>query len=124
MSARKALRFVNTDYFATLGTGPPFLFVSNEMHYAELPDVLEIVKHTHAILGSVPLIQMIQPDAREAVTTEAILDFRVHYLLTVLDSTYYARFRFEAVVASATGAWFLISCVCAAEAAIHSAGSD
>ena len=31
-------------------------------------------------------------DAREAVTTEAVLDFGVHYLLTVLDSAYDANF--------------------------------
>jgi hypothetical protein len=78
----------------------------------------------HPIFGSVSLIQMVQPDAREAVTIEAILDISVHYLLTVLDSTSNAGFRFDAVVTPATRAWLLISCVCDAEATIHSAGSD
>jgi hypothetical protein len=94
------------------------------MPYAEFSDVLEIIDHAHSILGSVPLIQIVQPGAREAVTTEAVLDFSLRHLLTVLDSACNANFRFEAVVASATGAWFLFSCVCDAEAAIHSAGSD
>ena len=115
---------MNTEYLTAFMAAPPFFFVSDEMPYAEFSNVLEIADHAHAILGSIPLIQMVQPDAREAVTTETILDSGVHYLLTVLDSTYDAGFRFEAVFTSAIGTWFLISCVCAAEAAIHSAGSD
>jgi hypothetical protein len=115
---------VNTGYLIAFRASPLFFFVSNEMPYAEFSNVLEIADHAHAILGSISLIQMAQPGAREAVTTKAVLDFRVHYLLTVLDSTCDAGFRFEAGVTSATGAWSLISCVCAAEAAIHSAGND
>jgi len=57
------------------------------MPNAEFSNVLEIADHAHAILGSITLIQMVQPDAREAVTIKAIIDFRVHHLLTVLDST-------------------------------------
>ena len=94
------------------------------MPYAEFSNVLEIINHAHAIFSSIALIQMVQPGAREAITTEAVLDFGVHNFLTVLDSACDTNFCFEAVVASAAGAWFLISCVCDAEAAIHSAGSD
>ena len=127
MSARKALRLVNTNYLATLGTGPPFLFVSNEMPYAELLYIHEIVNHTHTILGSIALIQVIQRGARKAVTTEAVPDSTLHYLLTVLDSARDAGFRFDTVVASATGACLYIlyiSYICATEATVHSAGSD
>jgi hypothetical protein len=35
VSTRKALRLMNADYPATLGTGPLFLFAFNEMPYAE-----------------------------------------------------------------------------------------
>jgi hypothetical protein len=120
----KTLRFVNTEYLTAFRAAPPFFFVSNEMPYPESSNVLEVADHAHAIFDSIPLIQMVELDAREAVTTEAVFDFGVHYLLTVLDSTCDAGCRFVAVLTSATGAWFLISCVCAAEAAIHSAGSD
>jgi hypothetical protein len=120
----KTLRLVDTEYLTAFRASPPFFFVSNEMPYAEFSNVFEIADHAHAILCFIPLIQMIQPGARKAVTTEAVLDFRVHYLLTVFDSTYDTGFRFEAVVTPATGAWFLISCVGDAEAAIHSTGSD
>jgi hypothetical protein len=89
-------------------------FVSDEMPYAEFSDVLKITDHAHAVLGFIPLIQMVQPDTGEAVTTKAVLDFGGYYLLTVLDFTYDAGFRFDAVVTSATRAWFLISCECAA----------
>jgi hypothetical protein len=78
---------MNTNYLATLGTGPPFLFVSNDLPYANLLYVHEIVNHTHTILGSIAFIQVIQPVARKAVTVEAVPDFTSHYLLAVFDST-------------------------------------
>jgi hypothetical protein len=124
MPTIKTLRLMNTEHLTALRTSPFFFLASDEMAHAEFSNVLKIVDHAHAILGSVPFIQMVQPDAREAVTIEAILDISVHYLLTVLDSTSNAGFRFDAVVASAAGAWFLISYACNAEAAIHSARSD
>ena len=122
--AIKTLWLMNTEYLTAHRASPPFFFVSDEMPYPKLSNSIKIVDHAHAILGSIPLIQMFQPVAREAVTTKAVLDFGVHYLLTVLGFTCDAGFRFEAVVSPATGAWFLISCECAAESAIHSAGSN
>lgn len=58
------------------------------------------------------------------VNAKYLATFSVYYLLAVLDQANDASFRFDAVVASATGAWLLIACVCDAEAAIHSTGSD
>jgi hypothetical protein len=123
MSAKKALWFMNTYQLLALGTGPPILFVSNEMSYAELPYVHEIVDHTHTILGSIALIQVIQPGARKPVTTETVPDLALSYFPTVFDLAYDAGFWFDAVVASATGACIFISCVCDAESAVHSTGS-
>ena len=82
------------------------------MPYAEISYAFKIADHAHAVLGSISLIQMVQPAAGETVTRKAVLDFRVHYLLTVFDSTNDAGFRFEAVLTLATRAWFLIPCVC------------
>ena len=87
MLAEKALRLMNTNDPAALGAGPSFLFVFNEKSYAEFPYANEIVNHAHPILGSIALIQVIQPVARKAVTTEAVPGFSLTYLLTVLDST-------------------------------------
>ena len=120
----KTFWLVNTEHITAFGAFPLFFFGSYEMPYAEFFNALEVIDHAHAVLGSIPLIQVLQPVAGEAVTTKTVLDFSVHHRLTVLDSTCYAGFRFEAVIALAAGAWFLISCVCAAKAAIHSAGSD
>ena len=106
------------------GTGPPSLFVLNEMPYAELPYVLEILNHTHAIRGSIPLIQVIQIGTRKAVTTETVPDSSLYDVLTVLDSARDAGFRFDAVVAPATGTCILLSLIRHAEATVHSAGSD
>jgi hypothetical protein len=115
---------MNTNYLATLGTGPPFLFVSNEQPYAEFPDVLKIVNHAHAIFGSIPLIQMNQFITRKPVTTEAVLNSALHYLLTVLDSARDAGLRFENVATYAAWTCFSISYICQTEAAVHSTGSD
>jgi hypothetical protein len=76
--------------FAVFRAFPPFFFGSYEMSFAEFSDILEVIDHAHAVLGSI-----------------------------TLDSKCDAGFRFEAVVTSATGTWILISCMCAAEAAIH-----
>jgi hypothetical protein len=76
---------MNTEYLTAFRAAPLFLFVSNEMPYAEFSNAFEIVDHAHAILGSISLIQIVQPNAREAVTAKAVLDFSVHYLLTILD---------------------------------------
>jgi hypothetical protein len=94
------------------------------MSYAELLYVHEIVNHTHSVLGSITLIQVIQPVARKPVTAEAVPAFTLPYLLTVLDSACDAGFWFDAVVASATGACLLISCICATETTVHSTGSN
>jgi hypothetical protein len=120
----KTLWLVNTKDLTAFRASPTFFFGSYEMPYAEISNAFEIADHAHAVLGSITLIQMVQPVAEEAVTSKAVLDFGVHYLLTVLDFAYDAGFRFEAVVTPATGACFLISCECAAETAIHPAGSD
>ena len=100
----KTLWLMNAERLAALGAAPSFLFVSDELPYAQVFDICEIAYHAHAILGSIPLIQMVQLDAREAVTTVAVLDFSHYYRLTILYSTCNTGFRFEAVVASATGA--------------------
>ncbi len=84
----------------------------------------EIVYHTHSIFGSITLIQVIQPVAREAITGEAVSDFPLPSLFTVLDSACDAGFWFVAIVASATGAWLLISCIRDTEATVHSTGGN
>lgn len=105
---------MNTKYLTATQASPPFFFVSDEMPYADFSDAFEVGDHAHSILGPVPLIQMVQSDARETVTIKTVLGFGVRHLLTVLDFASNAGFPFEAVVTPATGAWFLISGECAA----------
>jgi hypothetical protein len=122
--ARKALRLMNIDHLAALGTGPLFFFVLNELSYADLLYACEIVNHAHAILASITLIQVIQPVARKAATTEAVPGSTLRHLLAVLDSAHDAGFWFDAVVAPATGAGLMISRICNTETTVHSTGSD
>jgi hypothetical protein len=77
---------MNTEQFAALGTGPSFLFNSQEMSYAEILYVQKVLNHTHAIPGPIALIQLLQPVAGKVVTTEAVHDVILRSLLTVFDS--------------------------------------
>jgi hypothetical protein len=115
---------MNTEQPAAPGTGPPFPFVSQEMSYAELLDVREIFDHAHAVLGPITLIQVVQPVAREPVAAEAVPGLTAPYVLTGLDPAGGAGLWFDAVVAPATGARILISCIRDTEAAVHSTGSN
>jgi hypothetical protein len=88
VQAIKTLRFVNAEYLTAFRASPPFFFCSYEMPYAEIFYSLKIADHAHSVSGSIPLIQMLQPVAGEAVTSKAVLGFGVYYLLTVLDFAY------------------------------------
>jgi hypothetical protein len=124
VSTRNAVFFMNTNYLTTLGASPPFLFVFNEIPYAELSYIFKIVNHTHDVLGSIAIIQVVQYDTGKAITTEAILDSTFYYFLTILDFARDAGFRFQTVVTSATGACLPISRISTAEAAVHSTGRN
>jgi hypothetical protein len=94
------------------------------MSYAGLLYEHEIVYHAHTILGSIALIQVLQPVARKRVTAGAVPDITLPYFLTVLDPADDAGFWFDAVVAPATGACLLISCIGDTETTVHTAGGD
>lgn len=115
---------MNTDYIAAFRTGPSFFFVSNEMSYSKLPDVLQIGDHAHAVVGSITLIQMDKSSAREAVTAEAVLPFGGHHFLTILNAANSGGLRFEMIVAHASWTCLLVPPKCPAQTAVHSARSN
>lgn len=118
------MRLMNRHELTTLRTSPFSLFISNEISYAELPDVLKVVNHTHAIFGSIPLVQMLQFITRKTVTTEAVHGSTLRSIFAVLDPAQGAHLRFESVFTSTARACFLISYICTTKAAVHSAGSE
>lgn len=124
--ARKALRLMNAKNLPAFGAGPPCLFVLNKTPHAEVLYILEILNHAHTILCFVPLIQVSQRGTRKGITTEAVPDVSLHDIPAVLDSAGDASFRFDTVVAPATGACVLFSIVSKrhAQAAIHAAWSN
>jgi hypothetical protein len=124
VSTEQALWLVNADDTPALGTGPPLLFILDELLYAVRLYVLEMVEHTHAIFGSVPLVQALQPVAGKVRATKAEPGFSCRHLLACFDAACRAGFRLENAVIPAAEAWILISCICAAKTAVHSAGSD
>jgi hypothetical protein len=117
----KALRFMNTYQLTAFRTGPLFRFIFNENPYAEPLHPHKVADHTHAIPGSIALIQVFEPVARKPVTAKAVPDFIRPNIRTVLDAAFDAGFWFGAVIASATGAWILISRICDTETTVHSA---
>jgi hypothetical protein len=54
----KTLRLVNTENFIAFRTAPPFFSFLMKC-LIKFSNVLEIANYTHAILGSISLIQMI-----------------------------------------------------------------
>ena len=115
---------MNTYQLAAFGTGPLFLFVSNEKSYAKLLYVYEIVDHAHAIVDPVAFIQVIQPVAGKVAALKAISGPASRYLLAGLYPAQNAGLRFDAVVTPASGACIPVSPIGPAEAAVHSAGGD
>ena len=115
---------MHTDDLATFGANPSFLVVFNEIPYAKRFYMFEIFNHTHSIPGSITMVQAVQRETGKAVTMEAICDASFRYFFTVFDSARGGGFRFQTVVASATGACLPISCIGTAEATVHSTGCN
>jgi len=115
---------MNADCLTALGARPPFSFTPRKMSGADLPDILQIVDHAHAILGSVSFIQNTQPGARKIFAPDTELHSGVYPLPAVLDAALSAGFRFEVVVTPASRAWLAISGIGATKPAVHPAGSD
>lgn len=124
VSAQEASRFMNAYEPTALGTSPIFLFPFNKTLHAEFPDALKILNRAHAILGSIPLVQMVQPMARKAVAVEAMSRTGIRHIRAILDTARDAGFRLGTAATSAAGAGFSVSHICTTEAAVYSAGSN
>ena len=122
--ARKALRVMNTNYLTAFGAGPPFLFVSNELSYANLPYTHEIVNHTHAVFCSVPRVEAVQPVAGVFPAIEAILQISGLEHFALFYPALCPGFRLPMVIAPATRARVLFPDIGATEATVHTAGGD
>jgi hypothetical protein len=80
---------MNTNHFTALGTNPFLFFIMDKMSDPKFIYHIEIVDHTHAIPGSVPLIQLLQPGAGIAITAfRTILGFTASDMITV---SYFTR---------------------------------
>ena len=72
VSARKALRLMDTNNLTALWAHPPLHFASDETPDTDTLYCLQVVDHAHPVLGSISIVQMIQPFAGKAVTLKAI----------------------------------------------------
>ncbi len=115
---------MDTNYSTAFRTYPFLPFPVDKMPYAELSYHIEILNHTHAILGFIADIQVAQLLARETVTREAVLKLASRSLYTFLNRAIDACFWLETIRTSASRTRVFISHICLAKATVHSAGSD
>ena len=70
-AARQTRHFVHTNQATAVRTGPSRLFARNKLVKPDLANGLEIFEHTHAVLGSVTFVELLQPLAWECFTVTA-----------------------------------------------------
>jgi len=86
------MRLMNAKHHTAPGTGPPYIFIFNEFPDSGFLYVHEILNHAHSVLGSITLIEVVQPVAGEMVTAEAIPGPALRQHLAVLDTAVDAGF--------------------------------
>ena len=122
--AKKACRFMNTNHFATFWTSPFQCFILNEISDPNFIYHFEIINHTQSILGSVSLIQLLQPGAGETITAIwTIPGFAFSDLFAVSDfacSTVFCLLTLLTIDPEATWTCILFSNKSPTEAAVHS----
>jgi len=124
VSTRQALRFMHTEHRTAAGTYPFLIFILDEFLYANFLYILEVIYYTHAILGSIALIQVHQACTRKIAAIEAILDFALYHVFAGFNPAHEAGFGLGSIFNPATGAWVSFPAISPAETAIYSAGGD
>lgn len=89
ISTGKASRPVDTDQLSALGTDPSLFFMFDEMANPGFTDDFKIIDHTHAIPGSVSLIQLFQPCT--GITGTAVRTIRIFFLLDIVAVSDFTR---------------------------------
>jgi len=115
---------MNANDFAACGTCPPFLFLFDEISYAELLYATKIVDHAYTVVCSVTLVEMVESVARVFPAIEAIPQISRLEHFTLFYSAQNPGFRLQTVVAPATRARVLFPHISTAETAVHPAGGD
>lgn len=86
MPTTGAFGLVHAQEQAAFGAEPLPLLVANEVSDAELLDHREILDHAHPVSDSIPLVELLQPPAREGLALAGTAGgFGLRGLLTVAD---------------------------------------
>jgi hypothetical protein len=72
VAASNTLRLVHAKHFAALLTKPFPVFVSHKRAYAVNLDLLQIIKHAHAIIRGIALFQAADQGTREFIAAKAV----------------------------------------------------
>jgi hypothetical protein len=117
---------MNTNSPAACRTSPSLFLLLQKGVHTVFPDHLQVLDHAHMVLGLIPLIQLLQPLAREPVACIAepgcaCLDDR-----TIFDDTAAAAFCFvcDIQLVSAAVAMAFLPLECMTKPAVHTAGGN
>ena len=119
-----AFRSVNRDGFSAAGAGPTVFFLRYELSDAEIPNIIKIFQHAHAVVFPVALVQIPQPAAGVLGASKAEMVGMAPFF-TEFDATFPAGARlgdFLAVVAARAAVFF--PQMPDAQRTVHSAGRN
>ena len=112
---------MHTHQATALWTRPSLLFSCNKPVKPDLANRLKVFEHTHAILGLVTLVELLQPLAWEHLTITAERQIASRQLFTVLDTTNNAIVGLASIISATSRTLFLGSEIPTAQTAIHPA---
>jgi hypothetical protein len=115
---------MNAQQGAALRTCPLRLLRGKQGVDPSLFDLEKVLHHAHAVLGAVALVELTQPDAREACAFEAECVGATRDLVARLDLAGNAGSWLGGVTPITAGASVLLSEMAAAETAVHATRCD
>ena len=118
------MRFMHTQHRTALRTSPIFIFGSDEIKDAKLPDPVQVLDRAGCIFGAIALIQAGHKKTGKLSAVEAILHFPGNQFFAVLDPAGFAGHGFMGIVAPTTGADVLLPGIGVTQAAIDPARGD
>ena len=124
MPAIRAFSPVNTELLPAFCANPARIFPAHEFPNSNLQNVIEIFNHAHAVLHSVPGIELLQPRTGENIAGEAIFGifFPTVAIQNPARSTRFGFILFPAKTTRTLNTFFPHGSI--TDTAVHTARSD
>jgi len=98
-----------TNGTATVSTSPFDFLIRNKFINAQIFNLFQVFDHAHCVSGSVSLIQLLHPRARELTAFVTEFRFAGLYLFTVFNPAFYTRSSFTNINPITAWTLFLIT---------------